>query len=61
MGITDKPKQTQENRLLPPENFGVKCMSKGMLVDEEEPMIPAGPYGDGRTAADAHGGRVDAS
>ena len=43
MGITDKPKQTQENRLLPPENFGVKCMSMGMLVDEEEPMIWRGP------------------
>ncbi len=43
MGITDKPQQTQNNRLLPPENFGVKCMSMGMLVDEEEPMIWRGP------------------
>lgn len=43
MGIREKPKQIQENRLLPPENFGVKCMSMGMLVDEEEPMIWRGP------------------
>ena len=43
MGITEKPQQTQNNTLLPPENFGVKCMSMGMLVDEEEPMIWRGP------------------
>ena len=43
MGIQEKPKQTQNNRLLPPENYGVKCMSMGMLVDEEEPTIWRGP------------------
>jgi len=43
MGIEEKPKQTQNKRLLPPENFGIKCMSMGMLVDEEEPMIWRGP------------------
>ena len=43
MGIREKPKQTQNKRLLPPENFGIKCMSMGMLVDEEEPMIWRGP------------------
>jgi ATP-binding protein involved in chromosome partitioning len=43
MGIEEKPKQTQNKRLLPPEKFGIKCMSMGMLVDEEEPMIWRGP------------------
>ena len=43
MGIQEKPKQTQNKRLLPPENYGIKCMSMGMLVDEEEPMIWRGP------------------
>ena len=38
MGIEEKPKQTQNKRLLPPEKFGSKCMSMGMLVDEEEPV-----------------------
>ena len=43
MGITDKPQQTQHKKLLPPENYGIRCMSMGMLVAEEEPMIWRGP------------------
>ena len=43
MGIKDKPQQTQNKQLLPPENFGIRCMSMGMLVAEEEPMIWRGP------------------
>ena len=43
MGIKEKPKQTQNKRLLPPENYGIKCMSMGMLVEEEDPMIWRGP------------------
>lgn len=43
MGIQEKPKQIQNNRILPPENYGVKCMSMGLLVDEEEPTIWRGP------------------
>ena len=43
MGVTEKPIQTNENRLRPPTRYGVKCMSMGMLVDEEEPVIWRGP------------------
>jgi len=43
MGIDDKPKQIQSKKLLPPENYGIRCMSMGMLVAEEEPMIWRGP------------------
>ncbi len=43
MGVTEQPTQTQNNTLLPPSSYGVKCMSMGMLVDEEEPVIWRGP------------------
>lgn len=42
LGITGKPKA--EGRLLyPMENFGIKVMSMGFLVEEETPMIWRGP------------------
>jgi ATP-binding protein involved in chromosome partitioning len=43
MGVTEQPVQTQNNTLLPPSSYGIKCMSMGMLVDEEEPVIWRGP------------------
>jgi ATP-binding protein involved in chromosome partitioning len=43
LGIKGKP-QTVDGRILRPmENFGLKVMSMGFLVDEETPMIWRGP------------------
>ena len=43
LGISGKPVSTDGRRLEPMENFGVKCMSMGFLVDEETPTIWRGP------------------
>ena len=43
LGIAGKPVSADGRRLEPMENFGVKCMSMGFLVDEETPTIWRGP------------------
>ncbi len=43
LGISGKPVSSDGRRLEPMENFGVKCMSMGFLVDEETPTIWRGP------------------
>lgn len=43
MGIDGQPASAGGNRLFPKESYGVKCMSMGLLVQEEEPMIWRGP------------------
>ncbi|MCZ6607497.1 MAG: Mrp/NBP35 family ATP-binding protein, partial [Alphaproteobacteria bacterium] len=43
LGISGKPVSTDGRRLEPMENFGIKCMSMGFLVDEETPTIWRGP------------------
>ena len=43
MGITGKPVSVDGRTLDPMENYGVKVMSIGFLVDEETPMIWRGP------------------
>ncbi len=44
MGISGRPGTSSDGRTLKPmENYGVKCMSMGFLVDEETPMIWRGP------------------
>ncbi len=43
MGITGQPRSEDGNTLIPMENYGVKCMSMGFLVPEEEPTIWRGP------------------
>lgn len=43
MGIKGKPDSRDGKKLLPMENYGLKCMSIGFLVDEETPMIWRGP------------------
>ncbi len=42
MGIKDRPRMV-EGRILPLERHGVKTMSVGFLVDENEPLIWRGP------------------
>ncbi len=43
MGITGKPSSADGKTLDPMENFGIKVMSIGFMVDEETPMIWRGP------------------
>jgi ATP-binding protein involved in chromosome partitioning len=43
MGITGQPASTDGRKLDPMENYGVKVMSMGFLVEEETPMIWRGP------------------
>jgi ATP-binding protein involved in chromosome partitioning len=43
LGISGRPRTIDGKRLEPMENYGVKCMSMGFLVDEETPMIWRGP------------------
>ena len=43
LGITGKPGSPDGKKLTPMENFGIKVMSMGFLVDEDAPMIWRGP------------------
>lgn len=43
MRISGKPDTTPDSKLIPIENYGVKCMSMGFLVEEDTPMIWRGP------------------
>ena len=43
LGITGKPASPDGKKLMPMENFGIKVMSMGFLVDEDAPMIWRGP------------------
>ncbi len=43
MGITGQPSSKDGKTLDPMENYGVKVMSMGFMVDEETPMIWRGP------------------
>jgi ATP-binding protein involved in chromosome partitioning len=43
MGISGQPVSPDGERLEPMENFGIKVMSMGFLVEEETPMIWRGP------------------
>lgn len=43
MGVTGKPNSPDGKKLMPMENFGVRIMSMGFLVDEDAPMIWRGP------------------
>ncbi|GLS23654.1 iron-sulfur cluster carrier protein [Labrys miyagiensis] len=42
-GLSAKPEQTPDKKIVPLEAYGVKVMSIGFLVDEETPMIWRGP------------------
>ncbi len=42
LGIDDGPR-VQDRKMVPPEVFGVRCISMGFFVDDEEPVIWRGP------------------
>jgi ATP-binding protein involved in chromosome partitioning len=43
LGIAGRPRSPDGKKLTPMENYGVKVMSMGFLVDEDAPMIWRGP------------------
>jgi ATP-binding protein involved in chromosome partitioning len=47
MGIKTKPTQTEDGKLAPMMAYGLKCMSMGLLVDEDTPVIWRGPMATG--------------
>ena len=43
MNISKKPEMNENKKLIPIENYGVKCMSIGFILNEEAPTIWRGP------------------
>lgn len=43
MGINQRPTISEEEKLVPPANYGVKLMSMGFLLDGDTPVIWRGP------------------
>ncbi len=43
MDISRKPEMNENKKLIPIENYGVKCMSIGFILDNEAPTIWRGP------------------
>jgi ATP-binding protein involved in chromosome partitioning len=43
LGIEEAPRVSDERRMLPPESFGMKVISMGMLVPPDQPVIWRGP------------------
>ena len=43
MGVRDRPTVNADERLVPPSNHGVKVMSIGLLVTDDQPVVWRGP------------------
>ena len=43
MNISEKPKANENQKLIPIEKYGIKCMSIGFLIGEDTPTIWRGP------------------
>ncbi len=43
MGLTGKPQASDDNQLLPPEAYGVKVMSIGLMLEEGQAVVWRGP------------------
>lgn len=43
MGIHEKPTISEQDKMIPPANHGVKLMSMGFLLDGDQPVIWRGP------------------
>ena len=43
MGVHEKPTVNEEEKLVPPQNFGIKLMSMGFLIEGDSPVIWRGP------------------
>ena len=43
LNLREKPKSEDNKSIIPLEKFGVQCMSMGLLIDEQTPMMWRGP------------------
>jgi ATP-binding protein involved in chromosome partitioning len=43
LGIKDAPEVSEDKRMVPPEAYGIKVISMGMLVPADQPIIWRGP------------------
>ncbi|TQE13725.1 hypothetical protein C1H46_000732 [Malus baccata] len=43
MKLDRKPEVTDDKKMIPIESYGVKCMSMGLLVDKDAPLVWRGP------------------
>ena len=43
MNLSDQPMLNDRNLMIPLQNYGIKCMSIGFLVDEDSPIVWRGP------------------
>ena len=43
LNLKEKPKSEDNKTIIPLEKFGVQCMSMGLLIDEQTPMMWRGP------------------
>jgi ATP-binding protein involved in chromosome partitioning len=43
MGIKQRPGLNEDEKMIPPSNYGVKLMSMGFLLDDDQPVIWRGP------------------
>src|SRR5688572_2954520 len=43
MGVHEKPTVNEDEKLVPPENYGIKLMSMGFLIEGDSPVIWRGP------------------
>ena len=65
LGLTDKPQIYQDpktGKMLPLENYGVKLMSIGFLIDDDSPVIWRGPMASGaikQFMSDVNWGELD--
>ena len=41
--LKEKPKSEDNKSIIPLEKFGAQCMSMGLLIDEQTPMMWRGP------------------
>lgn len=42
LGVASRP-EIRDEKIIPPANFGIRCMSMGLLVDEDAPVVWRGP------------------
>jgi ATP-binding protein involved in chromosome partitioning len=43
MGVNEKPTVSDDDKLVPPQNYGIKLMSMGFLIEGDNPVIWRGP------------------
>ncbi|KAI4349427.1 hypothetical protein L6164_010017 [Bauhinia variegata] len=43
VSINRKPEVTEDKKMIPIENYGIKCMSIGFLVEKDAPIVWRGP------------------